>query len=304
MVAGYDVMNEPFPGTTSPAEPYVASCRAAPGCPAFDRDTLEPFETSLARAIRAVDRRRPVFYEPTIFFNTGVPNGFVRPPPDVAPAGLSFHNQCPTRAAYATTKNPALIEQGHVTCPPIETQTMRNAADVARRLGGPALMTEVAATSDDDVRGLNCLLERADRFRTGYTYGLSWSNPDKELRRLGAESAAGERAPFKQSVLARVYPRAIAGKPRSYGFDVRTGRFRLRYVKRRRARGPTVISVPTAIQYRGGYRVRVAGARVTSRPGASLLTVANRGARRTVVVSVAPAPNDTTPRPSFPPCPG
>ncbi len=304
MVAGYDLMNEPFPGTTSPTDPYVAACTAAPGCSAFDRDTLEPFETSLARAIRAVDNRRTVFYEPTIFLNTSVPNGFVAPPAGVAPAGLSFHNQCPTRSAYATTKDPSLIEKGYVTCPPIETRTMRNATAVARRLGGPALMTEVAATSDDDVRGLNCLLERADRFRTGYTYGLSWSNPDKELRRLGAESEPSGKAPFKQQVLARVYPRAIAGRPLGYGFDVRTGRFRLRYEKRRHVRAPTVISVPAAIQYPGGYRVRVLGARVTSRPGASLLTLATRGTRRTVVVTVAPAPGDTTPRPGFPPCPG
>ena len=65
-----------------------------------------------------------------------------------------------------------------------------------------------------------------------------------------------------------------------------------------------MISVPAAIQYPGGYRVRVSGARVTSRPGATLLTLANRGARRTVVVTVAPAPGDTTPRPGFPPCSG
>jgi endoglycosylceramidase len=303
MVAGYDLVNEPFPGTRSATAPWDTTCGAAPGCPAFDAATLQPFETSAARAIRTVDRRRTVFYEPTIFFNQGVPNGFTAPPPDVAPAGLSFHDQCPTRAAFSVTHDPALIAQGHVTCPPIDASVLANAGATAARLGGPPLMTEVAATSDDDVQGLECLLERADDRQTGFTYGLSWSNPDDELRRLAAESAPGARAPFKRSVLARVYPRAIAGDPVDYGFDPRTGRGWLRYRPRAGVRGPTVIAVP-ALQEPSGYVATVTGGRVTSAPGSELLTVrAARGASL-VTVTVTPVPGDTTARPSFPACAG
>ena len=99
MVVGYDLVNEPFPGTTGDAVGYDQTCVAAAGCPGYDRATLQPFETVLARAIRRVDRRRPVFYEPTIFFNGGIPNGFAaaagrraprravvpRPVPDAGP---------------------------------------------------------------------------------------------------------------------------------------------------------------------------------------------------------------------------
>ena len=98
-------------------------------------------------------------------------------------------------------------------------------------------MTEVAATADSDVQGLDCVLEAADARGIGFTYGLSWSNPDKELRRLHAESLPGAAAPFKEQVLARVAPRAVAGTPLAYGFDVRTGRFTLRYAPRRHVAG-------------------------------------------------------------------
>jgi endoglycosylceramidase len=302
MVAGYDLSNEPWPGVKS-ATGYDTTCVAAPGCPAYDRGTLEPFQTTLARAIRTVDTRRTVFYEPTLFFNSGTPNGYVAPPKSVQPAGLSFHNQCSLRTQYSITKDPAVIVKGHTTCPPQEALTMHHADDVAATLGGPPLMTEVAPPADSDAQGLNCLLERADHFQTGFTYGLSWSNPNKELRRLHEESQPGGDAPFKEMVLARVYPRAISGTPESYAFDVRTGTFRLRYTPRAGVTAPTVISVPTTIQYPHGYTVTVKGGTVTSAAGATLVTVKNARGATSVSVTIAPAAGDTTARPRFPACP-
>ncbi len=303
MVAGYDLINEPFPATSSPTDPYVSSCADAAGCADFDRGTLESFQTSIAEAIRAVDRVRTVFYEPTFFFNGGVPNGFTAPPAAVGPAGLSFHNQCPSRTAYSLTHDPSLIVQGHTTCPPVSATVFRNARRTARRLGGPGLMTEVASTSDADVQGLNCILEQADRFQSGWTYGLSWSNPDDELRRLASESAPDGSAPFKQMILARVFPRAIAGVPQHYSFDVRTGAFNMVYVPRRDHGAPTIISVPASIQYPQGYVVRVSGARVVSAPGASQLKLTNDRGAVTVRVAIRPAPGSTVARPQFPACP-
>lgn len=110
-------------------------------------------------------------------------------------------------------------------------------------------MTEVASISDSDVQGLDCLLEQADHFQTGWTYGLSWSNPNDELRRLAAESAPTGAAPFKQLILARVFPRAIAGAPKHYSFNVRNGRFRMTYLPRHDDGAPTIISIPVSVQY-------------------------------------------------------
>jgi endoglycosylceramidase len=302
MVAGYDLINEPFPGTTSVSSPIDGSCSSTPGCPSFNLNTLEPFQVAVARAIRRLDRTRAVFFEPTFFFNGGVPTQFSAPPKAVRPVGLSFHNQCPSRTAYSLTHNPTLIIQGHTTCPPVSAQVFHHGSSTAASLGGPALMTEVASTSDDDVQGLNCILEQADHFQTGWTYGLSWSNPDDELRRLAQESSPTGVAPFKELILARVFPRAVAGVPESYSFNVRNGVFHLRYRASRTVTAPTVISVPVRIQYPRGYVVSVTGGRRTSRSGAGWLEIANRPGARTVTVTVKPAPGGAIPRPAFPSC--
>ncbi len=303
MLAGYDLINEPFPGTTSAGDPYVGACSSPAGCPDFDEHVLEPFELGLARSIRRVDPLRTVFLEPTFFFNGGVPTPFTRPDPGLGPAGLSFHDQCPSRTAYSITHDPSIIVQGHTTCPPVSAGVLRNARSTAAHLSGPALMTEVASTSDADAQGLNCLLEQADRFRTGYTYGLSWSNPDDELRRLAGESQPDGAAAYKELVLARVYPRAIAGIPQDYGFDVRTGRFWLRYRPSFSVRAPTLISVPVQFQYPLGYEVRATGARVVSAQNAPQLALVNRRRAREVTVTVTPAALGGVSRPQFPPCP-
>ncbi|MBN1528248.1 MAG: cellulase family glycosylhydrolase [Thermoleophilaceae bacterium] len=286
MLVGYDLMNEPWPGSA------FGGCVPPAGCPELDRTTLQPLFDSLARSIRAVDRHRPVFYEPHIFFNQGAVNGYVKPPRGTGPVGLSFHNQCPTRAQWQVTHDPTLVEKARTICPPIETSVMRNAEATAARLGGPPLMTEVAATTNDDFDGLNCLLERSERFMTGYTYGLSWRSG--ELRNL---------AEAKAEVIARVYPRAVAGTPVHYRFDVRTGRFVLVYVTRRGTRGPTVITVPRALHYPEGYRVWTAGGRVV-RQGGDRVVVENRRRAGVVAVVIEPPAGDATVRPALLPCGG
>ena len=189
MLVGYDLMNEPWPGTD------FGACSPPAGCPERDRTRLQPLFDSLAGSIRRVDRRRPVFYEPTIFFNQGAVNGYTAPPQSAGPVGLSFHNQCPTRAAYQVTHDPTLVEKARTICPPIETSVMQHAEETAARLGGPPLMTEVAATTNDDYDGLNCLLERSERFMTGYTYGLSWRSGELRNARPGQGSGDLPRLP-------------------------------------------------------------------------------------------------------------
>lgn len=284
MLVGYDLMNEPWPGSN------YANCLAPNGCPDEDRTLRQPLMNALARAIRDVDRERPVFYEPTIFFNQGAMNGYVKAPAWAAPVGFSLHNQCSTRALWQITHDPTLVEQARTICPPSENRVMFMAEAQAKTLGGPPLMTEVAATTDDDYDGLNCLLERTERYMTGYTYGLSWRSG--ELRDL---------AHAKAQVIARVYPRAVAGTPTSYGFNPRTGRFHLAYTTRSGSHGPTVISVPNTVHYPNGYRVSATGARVT-RKAADQVQLANKPGAREVTVSLTPPPGDETARPQLMAC--
>jgi hypothetical protein len=62
-VLGYELFNEPFPGSAWPA------CANAVGCP-FDAELTALYRRTDA-AIRAVDRRTVVWYEPNVLFNAG-----------------------------------------------------------------------------------------------------------------------------------------------------------------------------------------------------------------------------------------
>jgi endoglycosylceramidase len=103
----------------------------------------------------------------------------------------------------------------------------------------------------------------------------------------------------KLRVLARPYPRAVAGTPRSFGFDPDTGRFELEYSARtpkgdalgRRldARVDTEVLLPR-IQYPEGYSVQVRGADVVSEPGARVLRLERLRRSRSVEVAVTPKP--------------
>jgi endoglycosylceramidase len=283
MIVGYDMMNEPWPGSQYP------TCAQPEGCPAFDRTLLQSAQDGWAAAIRAVDRTHFVFYEPTLFFNVGVRSWLTTPPAGTAPVGLSFHDQCLTRGVYQASGGQGAQANGF--CPTSDDQNGANALATAAALGGPALQTEVAAAADSDYAGLECLLERNDRNMVGWNYGLSWRSG--ELRHLDATKAA---------VLRRAYPRAIAGTPTSYGFDPRTGSFTLRYARDPQASAATVIELPLAV-YPGGYRVTAGGARVVSEPGAEQLELRNDPGPGTVAVDVAPAlGGPAANRPQLPAC--
>ena len=132
--------------------------------------------------------------------------------------------------------------------------------------------------------------EDADAHMTSWTYGLSWTSGELE-----------SMAPDKRAVLARTYPVAVAGVPRSFSFDARSGIFHIRY----RSDGgpaPSVISVPTAVHYPNGYKVTVTGGGVvTSAPDAQALTIAAPSAAE-VRVSVAPIGPVVTAASSLPSC--
>jgi endoglycosylceramidase len=100
----------------------------------------------------------------------------------------------------------------------------------------------------------------------------------------------------KLAALARPYPRAVAGTPRSYGFDPQTKRFDLVYSTRAPAgeelghRLPrsrlTEVFIPR-IQYPDGYSVEVTGADLVSKPNARVLRLERRR-RDAVTVAVTP----------------
>jgi endoglycosylceramidase len=287
---GYDLINEPFPGSD------YARCLAPSGCPDIDAERIEPAEQAAAIAIRAVDREHPVLFEPNIFFDWGQPSGLVAPGDAVGSRGLSFHDECPERAAWEGSGELAQPTPAQeAVCLRQSAAPIEHAAATSARIGAPAFMTELDPITNSDPYGLECILKEADRAQLSWTYGLDWRHG--ELRQLD---------PTKAAVLARAYPVAVAGTPIFYTFDPRTGVFRLAY--RTSAPGlrrgvPTVVELPVAEQYPNGYRVHVEGAAVVSPPSASRLLLENLPGATVVRVVVEPVGNPTSAARNLPPCP-
>ena len=269
-VLGYDLLNEPWPGSAWQA------CAQGDGCFDFDAK-LTAFYAKTTAAIRAVDPSTLVFVEPNVLANAGAQSqiqGFGDR--DVA---LSFHDYCP-------------VEQ-RTTCLPLDDKVFQQAETVAKRFDGPALLTEFGATTN--LQTLTDMADRADRFQTGWqewhycgcddptTTGPGTTQAlvyDPAKPPTGANVATG-----KLRALARAYPQAIAGTPRRWDFDPKPRVLTVSWTPTRRE--DTRIALPK-LQYPHGYVVRVSGGAVRSKPGATILRIAADRGAKAVRVRVAP----------------
>jgi endoglycosylceramidase len=279
-VLGYDLFNEPWPGSAWP------QCAQRAGCPEFDA-LLSAFFAKATAAIRAVDPTTLVFREPNVLFSSGAPT--LLADSGDASTGLSFHDYCAANELRS--------------CRAPNDQVFANALDHADASGDALLLTEFGATSDAAV--LTDMADRADRFGVGWLEWAYCGCGDPTTTGPGDEQAlirdphraptAGDNANARTlGALTRPYPRVVAGTPTRIAYDARTRRFTLRYrtarADGRGAFGPrasTEVVLPRRA-YPHGARVRVRGGVVRSAAGARVLRVTASAGAVEVVVSVAP----------------
>ncbi len=284
-VLGYDLLNEPWPGTT------WQTCANPEGCPVFDALMTRFIKRTIA-AIRQADRRTLVWYEPNVIFNDGADTqvGDTGDPR----AGFSFHDYClPQGFAQA---DPAR------SCDAFDDMVFAHALHHADAVGDTLLLSEFGAT--DDLDTLERMVQRADRNMVSWQewHYCGCDDPTTsgpgDTQALVLDPAKPPRGhnlkKAKLAVLSRPYPEAIAGTPESFGFDPGSRTFRLRYATKP-VRGADLRSSLTQVaiprrQYPRGYTVRARGAKVVSPPGARRLKLVTcRGADQ-VRVKVTPGP--------------
>lgn len=284
MVMGYDLLNEPWPGT------QWTTCAQTQGCPVFDKQFLQPFQDTVAAAVRAVDTTHIAFYEPNVIFNFGAASSLGKPPAAVGPVGLSFHDYCLSGDVGAMSGNDQLAKAGLVMCPTMDSLVFSNAESARASMGAASLLSEFGA--GDDLVDLERYIDLAEQNMVGWMYWQykNWNDPTgaKETEGLFTDDAdLRTLKPGKANVLSRTYPMAIAGTPTSYRFDPATKVFTLEYDVNPSVSDPTVIFVPVARHYGGGYTVTVSGATVTSGANATYLTVSNLAGATHVSVTVS-----------------
>ncbi|HLG91539.1 MAG TPA: cellulase family glycosylhydrolase, partial [Acidimicrobiales bacterium] len=156
-VVGYDLMNEPFPGSN------FGSCLSAPGCTSFDHSVLQKAESRLGLAVRKVDREHPLFLEPLIFFDWGVPTGLSHTRSQLYPLGFSFHDECFERAVWEGSGGTATpTPQQEATCLAQSVAPIANGEATASAMRAAPFMTEVSPITNSDAPGLECILEDAE----------------------------------------------------------------------------------------------------------------------------------------------
>jgi endoglycosylceramidase len=278
-VAGFELMNEPSPGASS----FLSTLF---GSPYFDSQQLTPFYDQGADAIRAVDPSTPIFFEPNVLSNAGIPTdlGHV----DATNTVLSFHDYCE-------------FDLGALGCIPSVSGIVGNAENYAEAQGIPAFMTEFGATSDQ--AQILAPMQGADQNLIGWT---EWAYSSQGDITTSASPPSSESLVYNPAdplmganintanldTLAEPYPQAVSGTPESYSFD--NGTFQFSYSTTEAdglgnfpAGSQTTISVPS-VEFPNGYTVSVTGGEVMSAPNAADLVIASNGAS-TVTVTVSPA---------------
>jgi endoglycosylceramidase len=283
-VMGYDLLNEPWPGNA------FLTCANLLGCPLFESQTLAPFSERVIDAIRAVDRRHLVWYEPVVTTQFGPE--YNHPDTGDPRAGMSFHTYCLTGAFGI----PGLDS---LTCPQLEELSVTNADERAARNGDTLLLSEFGATADPAV--IRRMTALADKRMISWQWWHYCACDDPTTQGPGSTQAIvvdAAKPPRganllrdKLALIERPYPQAVAGTPTSYGFDPDSHRFELSYSTRspRGARLPRHLLTEVfvaPIQYPRGYAVESSGARVVSKPGARVLKLRRSSDASSVTVAV------------------
>jgi len=279
---GYDLFNEPWPGTQYP------TCLNPYGCLLFDTTVTSFFKRVIAQ-VRKVDAKTLVFYEPSSI-TSGGPDMHLGDTGD-ARAALSFHAYC---LGSTIGLPPNLL--GPLSCPLGEDRSFNDAEAQAQRNGDAILLSEFGAT--DDLPTIAADIDAADRHMDSWQYWTYAGGDPCCPRPVEGIILDPSKPPTpsnlkegKLDVLSRPYPRAVAGTPVSWSFMSASAdqAFSFVYTADPAVRAPTEIFIPVARHYPGGYTVRVTGpAIVTSAPDATILTLRNTRVG-TVTVQVARA---------------
>ena len=258
---GYEAMNEPWPGTN------WSSCLT--GCPDLEASLLAPFDARMTAAVRAVDRRHPVFVEPFVLFNFGGANTSL--------PGRGTGNVLSTHV-YADTAD-------------ANASVMDRSVAAAERDAAALLVTEWGSTNDPPT-----IIQTEDQFDARLVPWLYWSYNGHVATDSKLPLVPPNRNDSVLDALTRAYPTVVNGTPTRLSFDAPTATLAFDYSTRgpdgRRARPglETVVTVPKRT-YPNGYAVTATGADVTSRRCASSLTLRNHSSATSVSVRVTPSNN-------------
>ncbi len=266
---GYDLINEPWMGLE------WAGCLVG-GCPDSYKKELQPAMEKATRAIRTIDSKNIVWWEPQQFAGGRELETYFTAMPGERQLGLSWHNYF-----YAVfLESQGLPGTSVEDCWDFSEDRQQHALGQAERMNAVPMMSEWGAT--DNNRAIHIDAEVADRHLMGWTHWAYkfWNDPTTadDAQGLFRDDRNLDTAKMgKLRELVRTYAQATAGTPLAMRFDTTTGAFTFRYRPDRRISAPTRIFV-SPLHYPHGYVVKIDRGRVVKRTE-SLLQVEAASAR-------------------------
>lgn len=293
-ILGYDIMNEPWPGSS------FLLCYVTVGLSCGFADNgldgkagLNGMHERAAQAITQHDPGAIVHYEPFSMWNQGVP---LRPKrPSSENAALSFHVYCTSTALF----------DNYFGCDISDGIAFANANRHAKRNGSATILSEFGAT--DNPKIVLGITNHARKNLTGFQYWSyrGWNDPTshnaaaqglvQDPKTPGPVSVSEKKRP-KLEVLAAPHARAVAGTPLKTTWDhkkkVYSAAWNAERVDGNGLFPPgsiTEIAVPQ-VNYPGGYEAKVVGGTVVSEPNSSRLLVRSDSADENEEITVTVQP--------------
>lgn len=244
-VAMYDLYNEPFGGPIPPG--------------LFELGFLFPFYERLAAEIRAIDPRHAVAFQPELFHSIGIPTPIARP---LAIKNAIYIPHEYTASYFVQRLNPAYA--------PLQDTVTRHYLDIAgieaQIFGTPWLIGETGWTRSTHADGVGGPIETVDH-EAPRQFARDFTRAADE-RQLGwiwfAYSSIDEAyginfgGTFDEALireLARPFPRAVAGRVKSFSFDAGTGIYQQIWLDN--PGGHHEIALPLGWQYPGGACISI-----------------------------------------------
>jgi hypothetical protein len=230
-VVGYEIMNEPFALVAGGTQVQ-----------------LDAFHLRVATAIRGVDRRHLVVFEPDTIRN--VTN---RAPVPDAPFPVPGAMYAPH--IYTGVFDGLDFSSGD---PALLAPSMERAATEAAAWGAPLLVGEYGIDPGSPVanRWITAQLDLQDRLRAHSTFWLWEEISSGRWGLYDGESAQGGERVERTRALSRVYARAVPGTVLEHTFDDAANTLRLRY--RAGSRAPLELFVPPR-RFPNGFVLRCDG---------------------------------------------
>jgi endoglycosylceramidase len=275
---GYDLFNEPWPGS------QWSTCANPAGCPpaaGFDTAVLDPFYRQLVSSIRSADPAHLIVYEPNLLFDYGANTQDGSPDRN---AVFGFHDYCLGGVFPGGGES-----QG---CQLGDQMPLQNAISQSQKTGDALLLGEWGGASGpaDTAR----MLALADQYLMPWDFWAAYS----VINNPALPPSGGNINAAELQLLERPYPQTIAGTPTSISFDPNSKEFSTSLTTTLPNGSPagaltSDIFIPT-VQYPNGYHVTVTGASIVPDSDPQHLILQACPEAQTISVNVSPQAGAST----------